>query len=140
MYAPHARMTSTAFLEAYRRCMDETASSGKNEAMFIPALVCAAFSAEVGLKALLLQAGKAARGHDLVRLFNRLPDELQLDIFGRMSMEASQFAANLNHVRDAFKDWRYMYEFNDERFISVAFVSNFAAAVAAANPLNRAAA
>ena len=140
MYAPHARMTSTAFLEAYRRCMDETIPSGKSEAMFIPALVCAAFSAEVGLKALLLQAGKAARGHDLVKLFNRLPGEFQTDIFGRMGMDASQFAANLNHVREAFKDWRYMYEFNDERSISIAFVANFAIAVTAANPLNRAAA
>ena len=140
MYAPHARMTSTAFLEAYRRCMDETISSGKGEAMFIPALVCAAFSAEVGLKALLLHAGRPARGHDLVKLFNRLTVEVQVDIFGRMGMEASQFAANLNHVREAFKDWRYMYEFNDERSISIAFVSSFATAVAAAHPLNRAAA
>lgn len=136
MYAPHARMTSTAFLEAYRRCMDETIQSGKNEAMFIPALICAAFSAEVGLKALLLQAGKAAYGHDLVKLFKNLPDEVQMDIFGRMGMEAPQFAAQLSHVREAFKDWRYMYEFNDERFISIAFVANFATAVASANPLN----
>ena len=76
----------------------------------------------------------------MVKLFNRLTVEVQVDIFGRMGMEASQFAANLNHVREAFKDWRYMYEFNDERSISIAFVSSFATAVAAAHPLNRAAA
>ena len=138
MYAPHARMTSTAFLEAYRRCMDETTSS--TEAMFIPALICAAFSAEVGIKALLLQSGKPAKGHDLLKLFNSLPAATKFEIFSNMRMEAPEFAANLRHIRDAFKDWRYMYEFNDERFISIAFVANFASAVAAANPLNRAAA
>jgi hypothetical protein len=140
MYAPHARMTSTAFLEAYHRCMAEGTSTGRSEMMFVPAIVCAAFSAEVGIKALLLQAGKSARGHDLVKLFNRLPDATQLEIFTRMEMEAVDFAAHLNHIRDAFREWRYIYEFTDERFINVLFVAKLASAIRDANPDIRAAA
>lgn len=137
VYVPHAQMTSAAFLEAYRRCNDPTIQQGQDLVMFIPAIVCAAFAAEVGIKALLLQAGKKAGGHDLVKLFNQLPDDIKGDIISRMRMEPAVFARNLASVRLAFKEWRYFYEFQGERMISVVFVANFAKAVVEANPLQK---
>jgi len=107
-----------------------------SEAMFIPALVCAAFSAEVGLKSLLLQAGKPARGHDLFALFEQLPSNNKTDIIRLVDLAPEAFLTNLAHIRDAFPEWRYMYEFQDERMISIVFVAKFAAAVVQANPLN----
>jgi HEPN domain-containing protein len=138
MYEPHARATSTAFLEAYRRCMEDRATQGKQEAMFIPALVCAAFSAEVGLKALLLQEGKAAKGHDLYELFAQLTDEHKQEIVRLVAQPIDQFQSNLRRVKDAFPEWRYFYEFNDERSISVEFVARLANAIVKAHPLNAA--
>ena len=133
MYEPHARATSTAFLEAYRRCM--TDSPETSEAMFIPALVCAAFSAEVGLKSLLLQAGKPVHGHDLFTLFEQLPPNSQSEIVQSVGLDPASFMANLTQIRNAFPEWRYIYEFQTERMINVAFVANFAQAVVRANPL-----
>lgn len=135
VYVPHARMASAAFLEAYRRCNDPTIQQGQDLVMFIPAIVCAAFAAEVGIKALLFQAQKKAGGHDLVQLFNRLPEENRAAIISRMRMEPAEFARNLASARLAFKEWRYFYEFQGEKMISLVFLANFAKAVVEANPL-----
>lgn len=140
MYAPHARMTSTAFLEAYRRCMSDVTAADNQEVMFIPALVCAAFSAEVGLKALLLQAGQRGRGHDLVELFQALPEELRLEIVRFVGKTPEDFVKNLTDAKNAFLEWRYIYESADARSISLEFVARFATAIARANPLNKLAA
>jgi HEPN domain-containing protein len=133
MYEPHARLTATAFLEAYRRCMADTPET--SEAMFIPALACAAFSAEVGLKSLLIQAGKPARGHDLLALFKQLPITNKTEITRLVGLDMEALLVGLTSIKDAFPEWRYMYEFTDERMINIAFVAKFADAVIRVNPL-----
>lgn len=63
-----AQAMSSAFLEAYRRCMDEEKAQNPQYFMPMPAIVCAAFSAEVGLKIILRHEGKPANGHNMLKL------------------------------------------------------------------------
>lgn len=135
MNAAHARLTATAFLEAYRRCsLQRHPIDEGQEGMFLPALICAAFAAEVGLKALLLQDGELVTGHDLYDLFDRLSPELKESITGLTGIDSESFMQRLLAARRAFIDWRYMFEFQDERSISLEFVARFATAVVRTNP------
>ncbi len=97
--------------------------------MAFPAVVCAAFSAEVGLKTLLEQLGKPATGHDLRALFLKLPDEQQLAIFEATGLSVEEFGSQLAHSRLAFSEWRYIYEAKGEKHINVRFLGTFAGAV-----------
>ena len=129
MHAWIARSVSASFLEAYRRCMNGVETPGTNLAMFVPALVCAAFSAEVGLKAILIHAGKSASGHDLLALFNQLPSESRDKVIQLVGMPLDLFNAHLHQAKDAFKDWRYVYEEAGEKTVNLEFVASFASAV-----------
>jgi hypothetical protein len=120
---------SSAFLEAFRRCdpMDEARSS--KHFMAFPAVVCAAFSAEVGLKTLLEIHGKPTKGHDLRQLFLKLPDSIKLSIFEATKLSVEEFGSQLAHSRLAFSEWRYIYEERREKHINVNFLGLFASAV-----------
>jgi HEPN domain-containing protein len=97
--------------------------------MAFPAVVCAAFSAEVGLKTLLEIHGKAVKGHDLRALFLKLPDTQKLAVFEATELPAEEFGAQLAHSRLAFSEWRYIYEARGEKHINVKFLGVFATAV-----------
>ena len=99
--------------------------------MAFPAIVCAAFSAEVGLKTMLERLGIPAKGHDLRALLLKLPGEQQHAIFKATGMSMEDFAGQLAHSRNAFVDWRYIYENDNENFISIKFLGVFASAVEA---------
>jgi HEPN domain-containing protein len=95
---------SNAFLEAFRRC-DPAAGCGASEHfMAFPAVVCAAFSAEVGLKTLLEMQGIPSRGHDLRALFSKLLDAQKLAIFEATELSTEEFGAHLAHSRLAFSE------------------------------------
>lgn len=97
--------------------------------MAFPAVVCAAFSAEVGLKTMLGRQGIAAKGHDLRALFMKLPSEQQYAIFEKTGMQMKEFSAQLAHSRLAFSEWRYIYEEMGEKFINLRFLGCLAAAI-----------
>jgi hypothetical protein len=120
---------TSAFLEAYRRCMDDTATRKPEYFMAFPALVCAAFSAEVGLKTILKREGSVAHGHDLLSLFMRVSDERKIEILDQTGASMEEFASQLKHSRKAFVEWRYIYEEVDEKHINVGFLGKFATAV-----------
>jgi hypothetical protein len=119
---------SSAFLEAYRRCMART-DGPPEHFMAFPAIVCAAFSAEVGLKTLLKLEGARSHGHDLLALFRRLSDESKLAVLDATGVAMEEFAAHLGHSKEAFVEWRYVYEAKGEKHISVEFMGKLAAAI-----------
>ena len=99
--------------------------------MAFPAVVCAAFSAEVGLKTLLGRQGVSSKSHDLRALLLKLPAEQQYAIFEATGLAMEEFAAQLSHSRLAFVEWRYIHEENREMSINVGFLGKFASAVEA---------
>lgn len=124
---------SGAFLEAYRRCDPLLPNGTPEHFMAFPAVVCAAFSAEVGLKNLLSRQGEVAHGHDLRALFLKLLPEQQHAILRATSQAAGlseqEFATNLAHSRLAFSEWRYIYEARGEKLINVRFLGALASAI-----------
>ena len=125
-----AQSVSSAFLEAFRRCDPLSDSSNASKYMMaFPAIVCAAFSAEVGLKTMLARIGRAAKGHDLRALYLKLPGEVKYAVFEATGLSMEEFAAQLAHSRLAFSEWRYIYEENREMSINVNFLGKFASAV-----------
>jgi HEPN domain-containing protein len=109
--------------------MSDKDAPNSNIAMFLPALVCAAFSVEVGLKAILMKEGKKGSGHDLLALFKRLPIDSKIEIIQIVGMEPELFYAHLRQAKDAFKDWRYVYEETGEKTVNLDYVARLASAV-----------
>lgn len=121
---------SRAFLEANRLCMDSNAEpQSPGRMMFLPALVCAAFSAEVGLKTILASEGQPSQGHNLLKLFERLSNESQSSIIYYTANEIEPFYKKLKIAKLAFIEWRYIYEETEERSVSLDFLCLFAVAV-----------
>jgi len=73
--------------------------------------VCAAFAAEIGLKALLRREGVVARGHDLKKLFGQLPSALQDEIRQQAAPYVDDFDSDLEKAKDAFQELRYVFEY-----------------------------
>ena len=113
------------FLEAYRRC-DTELDHTDGSLIATPAVVCAAFSIEVAFKFLLARHGRAARGHDLLRLYRRLPRHLQYQIRHGSCYARRDFLRELIVARNAFTDWRYVYESDDGLMVSVVFLGRVA--------------
>ena len=124
-----SQSVSSAFLEAFRRCDPVSDSRESKHMMAFPAIVCAAFSAEVGLKTILTRCGLSAKGHDLRALYLKLPGPTKYAIFEATGLPMEEFAAQLAHSRLAFSQWRYIYEESREMHINVNFLGNFANAV-----------
>lgn len=86
-----------------------------------PFVVNGAFALELYLKMLSEFFGKRLAGHDLLKLFDRLPDGARTALQENLhqSRDFAQFSSldefrrHLSSYRDAFKDWRYVYEKDD---------------------------
>ena len=83
----------------------------------IPAVVCLAFSIELGFKAILVGCDKPSEGHKFVELFNKLPDEIKTEIERRVVGDEDTFSCRLATVSNAFVKWRYIFE--ESGYISV---------------------
>ncbi len=76
-----------------------------------------AFAVEMGLKTLLVYSDKEEKpeGHDLAKLFGRLPRDTQEMVKKKTlellpSIEASDFSKLLRQHRETFESWRYFHE------------------------------
>lgn len=86
----------------------------------IPFVVNAAFAVELYLKTIGGLYGLNLRGHDLLELFDELPEEakelLQREISGAQPAcvvkDLGGFRAEIERVRHAFVKWRYLHERN----------------------------
>jgi len=137
--AEAARSHSQVFHLAAKRCNEfERLPSGRLRFLFVPTLVCYAFSIEIGLKALALyEKGKAPRNeHDLRKLFTFLPAALQGRIVrdteiipeAPLAPDPKRFESDLDLVRRIFVDWRYIYE-TGLVDTDLGFLQRFAAAI-----------
>lgn len=145
-----AHYLSKSFLNGYYRCrgvgkdgfeLPKRADASEADKAPIPAIVCLAFSIEVGLKAIIKAEGKAPpRCHDLQKLFGLLTQDSQMQIRQALSRYADKFDSLLTSMKSAFEDWRYVYEAyepsreesNSALSFSDDFLVSFAEAVVAA--------
>lgn len=112
MDSRHVAHSSLGFFLAARRCSEER-RLGPNqvEVLMIPRIVCEAFSVELGLKALLLNARRTGSGHNLLTLFNQLEREVQDQLIALTPHPRAEFISELSGISSAFIQWRYVYEF-----------------------------
>jgi hypothetical protein len=107
----------------------------RNPMSVVPFVVNSAFALELYLKTLSLLYGKEQRGHDLLELFDELPadatDALRRNFdkttFSCGITETAAFRAEIERVRHAFVEWRYLHERNragEIRFPELIFVMN----------------
>lgn len=126
MNLDQARNSSKSFYLAFQRNMEQrTVSPGQVQLLVVPAVVCAAFSIELGLKALLLQAGKQASGHKLAELFAKLESPMQQVLVEGVGLDKKQFSVSLEAASYIFVEWRYLYE-KDSANADIEFLSKLA--------------
>ncbi len=102
--------------------------SGHLQTLFVPSLVCYAFSAEVGLKALALYERREPEWtHDLKKLLDALSPDLRAQIVAETG-DPKFFDSDLELVREVFEVWRYIYAKGPKR-TDLGFLQRFAAAI-----------
>jgi hypothetical protein len=116
---------ANSFLRAYDRCMYPL-----DQGLGTPALICAALSAELGMKTILSKYGIGfGREHDLSKLLKLLPVAERDAIIAETSRSFSDFDAQLAKAAKAFVEWRYIYESKEPKELNIMFVGALAAAV-----------
>jgi len=79
-------------------------------------IVCLAFSIELYIKDVhLAVAGEAPRGHDILSLFEQLPEQVQQEVFHHPSIENygwsfEAFKLEIKQISNGFEKWRYSHE------------------------------
>lgn len=132
MNIEQAKHSARAFYLAFERCMEERPlSGGQIQSLAVPALVCAAFSVELGLKALLLRKGHEIKGHNLAELFGALDQATQTRIATETGLVDAEFASSLREAGDVFDEWRYIHEEKEAKVASPKFLSAMARAALA---------
>jgi hypothetical protein len=138
MNAERTNNTAKAFLIASKRADEMRVIDGnKFERVIVPATVCAAFSVEIGMKAIILAEGKKAYGHHLDSLFAELSPESQSQITSAITLSDYQkregvtptFGDAITKIRGAFVDWRYIHEKEDWTEVDYSFLMQLAQAV-----------
>ncbi|EKO3421177.1 hypothetical protein NXE12_001536 [Vibrio fluvialis] len=117
-----------AFLEAFNRCDPEQEIKMQNT-IALPAIACAAFSSEVGLKLILKKCGIEKKGHDLFALYSSLPDHYQIQIIEGSGYQSEEFNHELKKARSAFVEWRYIYEKDSIEVLNVWFLGKLAKSI-----------
>ncbi|MBA5639472.1 hypothetical protein H3H37_20625 [Duganella sp. LX20W] len=128
--AEHAFATAIAFQVASERAFETKVVGDKFQSARVPAVVCAALSVELGMKARIMADGNRAQykklkgtaGHSLVTLFSLLSQDDRNWFIVGSGHEKAEFMEALSAVSNAFVDWRYVYE-QDERAINFSFLS-----------------
>jgi hypothetical protein len=104
------------------------ANNGVKNAI-VPAVVCLAFSIELGFKSILVGCNKPSEGHKFVELFGKLPDEIKTEIERFVVDDKSTFSSQLAAVSNAFVEWRYIFEGSGLHSIDIEFLAKLHAAV-----------
>lgn len=122
--------TSKNFHRGFELCYGNglPANNGVLNAI-IPAIVCLAFSIELGFKAILVGCNKPSDGHKFVELFGKLPPAIQVEIERLVVGEDSGFKSRLTMVSNVFVEWRYLFEEAGYHSIDIEFLSKLHDAV-----------
>lgn len=127
-----AKLQSEQLQAAFERCWNTDRHYDRlpGTPLAMPALICAALSAEIGLKALLFAGGaEPGREHNLSHLLSELPAHIRLAIVGEVSAAYTDFDAQLSNAEKAFVQWRYFYESKADININIKFVGALGAAI-----------
>lgn len=85
-------------------------------------IVCLAFSVELYIKdAHHVIEGKAPRGHDILKLFEKLSEQTQKEVFvyhsiNKYGWSFEEFKQEIKEISDGFEKWRYSYETTTLRY------------------------
>lgn len=100
---------------------------------YVPMLVNGAFSIEITLKAILTENQiKYGKEHNLVVLFQKLPESFQEELLGHLLEKAPEYgdmdkcAEELVLISNVFVDWRYAFEGKPAPAFDTRFLSAFA--------------
>lgn len=116
---------AVSFLRAYQRCMNPP-----DQGLGMPALMCAAFSVELGLKELLRQRNIAVeKQHKFTDLLKLLPQSDTSAIRAQLTPEWPDFDAQLAKADNAFVTWRYFFESPTPIEVNIKFDADFAGVV-----------
>ncbi|WP_139204143.1 hypothetical protein [Azotobacter beijerinckii] len=134
MNSTHATHLSSAFLIAAKRSAETRIIDERFEAALVPAIVCAAFSIELGLKSLIYKEStvECKKEHKLGALFEKTSPSTQNEIAKIINIPLADLANKINLVSNAFVDWRYVYE-KTSMSIDLGFLTTLAAAVESVN-------
>lgn len=96
----------------------------------VPSIVNAAFAVELGLKALIIKSGNQYdREHNFDLLFALLPkkeqDSIKFYFFAESRTDEQTFYDLLDKTKNAFIEWRYIFESDGGKTIRIAFLRNF---------------
>lgn len=128
METTQAHNLSGSFWLAHQRCMEKRPlPNGQFQFPAVPAIICAAFSTEIGFKAIILSEGGQAFGHKLAELFGMLSPASQNFIITDTGVDRTTFDQSLQSVSNAFVEWRYVYEKQNAQ-VNIDFLSRLAAA------------
>ena len=72
--------------------------AGEREAALPIALLCAAYSTEIGLKGILQSQHKTAEGHDLGAMYRQLPQAVQWSILARGGFSETELHGRLDNL------------------------------------------
>lgn len=100
---------------------------------YAPLVVNGAFSIELSMKAILAENQiDYGKEHNLLVLFQLLPEAFQLELLGYLVKKAPEYketktlCEELLLISNAFVDWRYAFEDNPAPALNTRFVSAFA--------------
>ena len=100
---------------------------------FVPRIVNGALSIELTLKAILAKNGvDYGKEHNLLILFEQLPESFQRELLGYLFQKAPEYADSkkcaeeLILISNAFVDWRYFFEGDPAPAIETRFLAAFA--------------
>ena len=85
-------------------------------------IVCLAFSVELYIKNVHYVANsEAPRGHDILKLFEDLPDQVQREIYTHPAIaeyhwDIEEFIQEIKSISDGFEKWRYSHEVSTLRY------------------------
>ena len=127
VYEAKAFYNAYIFLEQLNReCEDKML-------LYIPILVNGAFSIEITLKAILFKKGiEYGKEHNLLILFEMLPNAIQDEIWSHLAEKAPEYADQqrrtdeLTLISNAFVDYRYVFEGKPVPVFDMRFLSAFA--------------
>ena len=121
-----------SFYNAYLNLEMMNRSTGGVE-FFVPMAVNGAFSIELALKAILFEIGiPYEKEHNLLVLFNLLPERLQQIFWRYLACKAPEYADEKRRqdelilISNVFVEWRYSFEGNPAPVFDSRFLSAFA--------------
>ncbi len=116
--------TAGAFLQSAKRCNEPSfLQLGWSHPLLVPIVTNLALSCEIFLKTILRENSTPEKGHNLLKLFESLPEETKKDIVD--SSDSQEFISQLNQNSCLFVEWRYIYE-HHLRSLSISFLFDFA--------------